>query len=45
MNYLKDEKIINEIKELVEDINTAKDKICIYGELMKQIFLSGSENN
>lgn len=41
----KDEKIVLEIRELIEGVETAKEKMYIYGDLVKQIFLSGSNQN
>lgn len=42
---LENEDIVVEIKQLVKDIDTAKDEINIYCDLLKQIFLSGSNKN
>lgn len=44
-NDLKDEKIIVEIRNLVDDINQAKDDLDMYCEFMKDLFLSGSGRN
>ena len=45
LNNLDDEKIIIEIRELVAGINSIKNDVDIYCDLMKQIFLSGSNKN
>lgn len=45
INNLKDNKIILEIKELISEIDSAKNEINIYCSLMKQIFLSKSGKN
>lgn len=45
INGLVDEKIVLEIRELVEGISTAKKEVDIFCDLMKQIFLSKSNNN
>lgn len=42
---LKNEKIVLEIKELVAGINSVKDEVDIYCDLMKQILLAGSIQN
>lgn len=44
-NDLSNEKIVLEIRELVNEIDSVKDEINIYCTLMKQIFLSGSNEN
>lgn len=45
INNLEDEKIVHEIKELVLGIDSAKDEINIYCDLLKQIFLASSSKN
>ncbi len=45
LNNLDDEKIVLEIRELVAGINSIKNDVDIYCDLMKQIFLSGSNKN
>jgi hypothetical protein len=45
INNLKDEKIVLEIKNLVMKIDSAKEEICIYSDLIKQIILLGSNKN
>lgn len=45
VNDLQNEKIILEIKDLVNDVNNVKEEINVYCNLMKQIFLSGSGQN
>lgn len=42
---LSNEKIILEIRELVSNIDFVKDEINIYCDLMKQMFLSNSNQN
>lgn len=42
---LKDEKVILEIKELISGIQTVKNEVNIYCDLMKQMFLTGSLDN
>ena len=37
--------IVLEIRELIDGIDSVKDEINIYCDLMKQIFLSGSGKN
>lgn len=44
-NDLKNEKIVLEIKELIKGIDSVKNEISIYCDLMKQIFLSSSNEN
>lgn len=44
-NDLKNEKIVLEIKELITGIDSVKNEINIYCDLMKQMFLSESSNN
>ena len=43
--YNLDEKIILEIKELVQGIDYAKEEINVYCDLMRQMFLSCSKIN
>jgi hypothetical protein len=45
INELCNEKIVLEIKALLDDVEKVKDDINIYCDLMKQIFLSGSAKN
>lgn len=45
INNSNDEKIVLEIRELVAGIESVKDEINVYCDLMKQIFLSGSGEN
>ncbi|MEI8128133.1 MAG: hypothetical protein WCG95_00820 [bacterium] len=45
LNNLDDEKIVLEIRELVAGIDSIKNDVNIYCDLMKQIFLSGSNKN
>ena len=45
LNNLDDEKIVLEIRELVAGINSIKNDVDICCDLMKQIFLSGSNKN
>lgn len=42
---LENESIVLEIRELVNGIDKIKGEIDIYGELVKQLFLSGSGRN
>lgn len=44
-NDLKNEKVVLEIKELIAGIDSVKNEISIYCDLMKQMFLSGSNEN
>lgn len=46
MSYdLKNEKIVVEIRELVSCIDSVKDEVNVYCDLMKQMFLSSSSVN
>lgn len=45
MINLENEKIVREIKDLIDTIDYAKAEIDIYCDLMKQIFLSASSEN
>lgn len=45
INNLDNESIVIEIRELISDINSVKQEVDIYCELVKQIILSGSCNN
>lgn len=45
ISNLNEEKIVFEIKELINGIENAKDEINIYCDLMKQMFLSASGEN
>lgn len=45
INNFEKENIIIEIKELVNGINSAKDEMNIYCDLVKQLFLSNSTEN
>jgi len=42
---LSSEKIVLEVKELILNIDSVKDEINIYCDLVKQMFLSGSNQN
>lgn len=42
---LEEEEIVLEIKDLINDIENAKEEINIYCDLVKQIFLSASGKN
>ena len=42
---LNEEKIVLEIKDLVNGVESAKNEVNIYCDLMKQLFLSGSKQN
>ena len=42
---LENEKIILEIRELVNGVDKVKEEVNIYCDLMKQMFLSTSGNN
>ena len=42
---LSSEKIILEVKELISNIDSVKDEINIYCDLLKQMFLSSSNQN
>lgn len=42
---IQNEKIVLEIKELIVGIDSVKDEMNIYCDLIKQIFLSGSNKN
>lgn len=44
-NDLKNEKVVLEIKELIAEIDSVKNEISIYCDLMKQMFLSSSNEN
>lgn len=44
-NDLKNEKAVLEIKELIAGVDSVKNEINIYCDLMKQMFLSGSKEN
>ncbi|MFA7657856.1 MAG: hypothetical protein WCY19_00310 [Candidatus Gastranaerophilaceae bacterium] len=45
INNLENEKIILEIKDLIKGIDTVKEEINVYCDLIKQLFLSESSNN
>ncbi len=45
MNNVKEDNIIVEIKQLINNLENFKNDIDIYSELMKQIFLSNSGHN
>ena len=45
LNNISDDKIILEIKTLLDEVDKVKDEINVYCDLMKQIFLSGSSKN
>lgn len=42
---LQDEDIVQEIKELIAGIDSVKNEVNLYCDLVKQIFLSGSNRN
>lgn len=44
-NDLNDEKIVLEIRELIAGIDSAKNEINIYAELMKLMLISNISNN
>ena len=39
------EQLVHEIQDLVKSVETAKDDVSIFCELMKQIYLTGSTKN
>ena len=45
LNNLDDEQIVIEIRDLIAGIDSVKNEMNIYCDLMKQIFLSGSAKN
>ena len=45
INNIQDEKIVSEIKALIKGIDSVKEEVNIYCNLMKQIFLSCSGEN
>ncbi len=44
-DYAREEQTMKDLKELVQDIENAKENMTIYCQLMKEIFLSGSDKN
>ena len=44
-DFDREEQTVKEIRELVQNIETAKENMTIYCQLMKDIFLSGSGKN
>ncbi len=44
-DYDREAQTITEIRELVKDIENAKENMTMYCEIMKEIFLSGSGKN
>ncbi len=44
-DYTREEETIKEVRNLVKDIERAKEDMTIYCELMKEMFLSGSGKN
>ncbi len=44
-DYEREEQTMKDLKELVADIESAKENMSIYCKLMKEIFLSGSGKN
>lgn len=44
-NDLKNEKIANEIKDLLNEVDKVQEEISVYCDLMKQTFLSSSGKN
>lgn len=45
INDLDNEKIVLEIRELLNNVDNAASEINVYCEMMRQIFLSGSTTN
>lgn len=45
MYDLKNEPIVLEIQDLINGVEKAKEEINLYCDLMKQIFLAGSQKN
>ena len=45
INDLKNEEIVQEIKELINTIDSSKDEVNIYCALLKQVFLANSSKN
>lgn len=44
-DYTREEQTMKDLRELVQDIENAKENMTIYCQLMKEIFLSGSDKN
>lgn len=45
INNLSSEKIVMEVRDLVSNIESFKEEVNVYCDLMKQMFLSGSSQN
>lgn len=45
ISNLNEKPIVLEIQELIKGVETAKEEINLYCDLMKQIFLAGSQKN
>jgi len=45
INKIEEEQIVLEIRDLVRGVETAKDEMNVYCELMKQLFLRNSNSN
>lgn len=45
LSNLYEEEIVLEIRELLDEVYRVKDEINVYCDLMKQVFLSGSNKN
>lgn len=45
INDLENEKIVLEIRELINNVDKAANEMNVYCEMMRQIFLSGSSTN
>lgn len=45
INDLSSEKIVLEVRELISNIDSFKEEINVYCDLMKQMFLSSSNTN
>lgn len=44
-DFAREEQTLEDLRNLVNDIETAKENMSIYCELMKELFLSGSGKN
>lgn len=45
LDNLQNEEIVIEVKKLINGINSVKDEVNIYCDLVKQMILSGSSQN
>jgi len=45
IDFLEDEPIVDEIRDLIKGIDSVKDEVNVYCEMMKQMFLSNSNKN